>query len=254
MTIDPNGQVWSADAYARHARFVPELGLPVLELLAPRADERILDLGCGDGLLTETLVATGAQVVAVDAAPDLIAAARRRGLDARLMDGEALAFDQAFDAVFSNAALHWMTQADAVIAGVRRALRPGGRFVAECGGHGNVAAIRVALHAVLRQRQPHAPVPDPWYFPHPDEYARRLEAQGFTVREMHLLPRPTPLPTGIAGWLETFGGSFFAALPAPDRAPAAAAVADLLAPALRDADGRWFADYVRLRFVATRSA
>lgn len=252
MSSDPSGQVWRADTYQHHAHFVPALGQPVVDRLDPRAGERILDLGCGDGVLTEAIASRGAQVVGVDAAPDLVAAARARGLDAHVLDGQALLFDAEFDAVFSNAALHWMLDPDAVLTGVRRALRPGGRFVAECGGHGNVAAIRVALHAARRERRPHEPVPDPWYFPHPDEYARRLSAHGFTVEEMHLLPRPTFLPTGMSGWLETFAGSFFSGLTEEEKLAAATAAEQLLAPALRDADGRWFADYVRLRFVAKK--
>ena len=146
---NPGQQRWTADSYQQHTGFVPVLGAPVLDLLAPMADERILDLGCGDGALTEKLVAAGADVLGVDASEAMVEAARARGLDVRVQDGQALDFDRAFDAVFSNAALHWMLDPDAVIAAVHRALRPGGRFVGEFGGHGNVAAIRVAILAVL---------------------------------------------------------------------------------------------------------
>src|SRR5688500_2118307 len=109
-------QDWNAAQYQRHAGFVPELGQPVFDLLAPRSGERILDLGCGDGALTRRLVEAGATVVGVDASPDMIAAARARGLDARVMNGQHLNFAEEFDAVFSNAALHWMPDPDAVIA------------------------------------------------------------------------------------------------------------------------------------------
>ena len=129
MSTPKPAQKWNADRYAHNAHFVPALGQPVLELLKPRAGERILDLGCGDGTLTEKIAAVGAIVVGVDASADMIAAARRRGLDARVMDGLSLGFDGEFDAVFSNAALHWMkADPDTVIGGVRRALKPGGRF------------------------------------------------------------------------------------------------------------------------------
>src|SRR5688500_15143750 len=147
MSTIKEAQSWSAEGYARNARFVADLGQPVLELLAPQPGERILDLGCGDGALTTKLVAAGATVVGGDASAELVAAAQALGLDARIADGQALAFEAEFDAVFSNAALHWMKQPDAVIAGVRRALKPGGRFVGEFGGHGNVAAIVTALVA-----------------------------------------------------------------------------------------------------------
>ena len=136
LRVMTSRQSWSPERYARNARFVSDLGMPVVELLAPRSGERILDLGCGDGALTKKLVDLGCEVVAVDGSAAQVEGARALGLDARVMDGERLDFDAEFDAVFSNAALHWMKRADSVIDGVWRALRPGGRFAAECGGHG----------------------------------------------------------------------------------------------------------------------
>jgi SAM-dependent methyltransferase len=250
MTTSPPAQTWHAGRYASNARFVAELGLPVVALLDPRPGERILDLGCGDGALTERLAGLGCSVVGVDSAPEMVAATRARGLDAQVVDGEALTFEAAFDAVFSNAALHWMRRPDAVIAGVRRALVPGGRFVGEFGGHGNVAAITVALVAVLERRGLDGAAAIPWYFPTPEDWRRRLEAQGFTVESLELIPRPTPLPTDMAGWLDTFAGAFLGRLPAPQRATARDEVLDLLRPCLCDDRGRWTADYVRLRFAA----
>ena len=131
------------------------------------------------------------------------------------MDGEALTFDREFDAVFSNAALHWMLNPDAVIAGVKRALKPGGVSWRNCGGHGCVAAIHVAMRAVLARRG--VTLAAPWYFPTDAEYRNRLEAQGFVVDYIALIPRPTPLPTGIAGWLETFAASAWPPLRARPR-------------------------------------
>jgi SAM-dependent methyltransferase len=244
-------QHWSAQRYAETAHFVPELGAAVLELLAPRTGERILDLGCGDGVLTGKIVAAGAEVVAVDAAPDMVAAARGRGLDARVMPGQNLTFDREFDAVFSNAALHWMRPPDAVLAGVRRALKPQGRFIAEMGGHNNTAAIIVALSAVLGHRGLDVHRLSPWYFPSAAAYREKLEAAGFSVEDVRIIPRPTTLPTSIEPWLDTFGEAFFGPLPEPDRIAARAEVADLLRPVLVDETGAWIADYVRLRFSAT---
>ena len=241
---------WCAAIYAAHAGFVPELGAPALDLLAPRPGERILDLGCGDGALTERIAAGGAHVVGVDGAPDMVSAAQARGLDARVMDGHCLTFQAEYAAVFSNAALHWMPDADAVIGGVARALRPGGRFVGEMGGHGNVASIVVALHAALARR---GVAPDRafhWYFPTAEAYAGKLAAHGFRVRQAVLIPRPTPLPTGIAGWLATFAAPFLATLPAQEHAAVLAEAETLLARPLRTPDGVWIADYVRLRFAA----
>jgi SAM-dependent methyltransferase len=246
------GQDWRAERYQRHAGFVPELGMPVVELLAPRPGERILDLGCGDGALTARLVEAGCRVVGVDAAPDMIRQARERGLDAHLADGQALSFAAAFDAVFSNAALHWMKRDPAaVVAGVARALVPGGRFVGEMGGHGNVAAIVTALVAVLDARGLDGAAAIPWYYPTPDEYGALLERAGFAVERIELFPRPTPLPTGMAGWLDTFAEPFLGRLPEAERGAAAAAAVRLLRCSLCDGKGRWTADYVRLRFRAT---
>jgi trans-aconitate methyltransferase len=253
MAALPPTQRWDSRRYAAHAGFVPALGAPVVELLAPRAGERILDLGCGDGVLTATLAAAGAEVVGVDSSPEMVAAAKARGLDARVMDGRALAFEAPFDAVFSNAALHWMTEPDAVLAGVARALRPGGRFVGELGGHGNVAAILVALLAVLARRGVDGRAAMPWYFPTLEAYGAKLAAHGFLVERIELIPRPTPLPTDMAGWLETFAQPFLGRLAAAERASALAEAQELLAPALCDEVGRWTADYVRLRFLARRS-
>ena len=248
---EPAGQEWRADRYAAHARFVADLGTQVVELLAPRAGERILDLGCGDGVLTAKLAGLGCAAVGVDAGPDMVRAARALGVDARVMDGHALSFDREFDAVFSNAALHWMkVDPDAVVAGVARALRPGGRFVAEMGGQGNVAAVTVALVAALDRRGLDGAAAIPWYFPTPSEYGAKLESHGFEVQRMELLPRPTPLPTGMAAWLDTFAEPFLRRLAPDERPPFTAEVVELLRPVLRDSAGRWTADYVRLRFAA----
>jgi len=145
-------QEWDPAQYAQGASFVPKLGEAALAWLAPQPGERILDLGCGDGALTQKFCEAGCEVVGVDASAAQVSAARARGLDARCANGEALNFRAEFDAVFSNAALHWMKNADAVLSGVRRALRPGGRFAGEFGGKGNVAQVQAALEAELAAR------------------------------------------------------------------------------------------------------
>ena len=245
-------QHWSAERYAATAHFVPAFGAPVVDLAGAVPGERILDLGCGDGVLTEKIVAAGAEVVAVDAAPDMVAAAQARGLDARVVPGQNLTFDREFDAVFSNAALHWMHPPEAVLAGVARALKPGGRFVAEMGGHNNTAAIQTAFRAVLGRRGIEALSLSPWYFPSAAAYRLKLEAAGFRVDDIAIVPRPTPLAAGLDAWLDTFAEDFQSAgaLGPRCRAPE---ICDLLEPILRDETGMWIADYVRLRFRATLS-
>src|SRR5262249_45450250 len=158
-------QTWDPNRYARHARFVSDLGAPVLELLAPQAGERILDLGCGDGALTEKIVSMGCSVVGVDGSSPQADAARQRGLDVYVMDAQRLSFKGEFDAVFSNAALHGMKQPDDVIRGVWRALKRNRRFVAEFGGHGCVATIVKALYVALQHRGIDGDSVNPWYFP-----------------------------------------------------------------------------------------
>jgi trans-aconitate methyltransferase len=243
-------QTWDPDRYARNARFVADLGAPLIDLLAPQPGERILDLGCGDGALTERLAACGCTVVGVDGSAEQITAAKTRGLDAHVMNGEALTFSHEFDAVFSNAALHWMKRADAVIEGVRRALKPGGRFVAEMGGAGCVAKVRGAVKAALARRGIDGKPLDPWYFPTPEDYGGRLKSHGFTIDSLVLFDRPTELPGALTAWLETFGEPFTSALPASKRDELRQEVEAALRPSLCGTDGVWRADYVRLRFAA----
>ncbi len=246
---------WDANAYAANAHFVPALGAAVLTLLDPKPGERILDLGCGDGVLTEKLVDAGAVVVGVDASPDMIVAARARGLDAQVMDGQALTFNGDFDAVFSNAALHWMLEPKPVVAGVYRALKPGGRFVAECGGFGNIAAIRIGIRAVLALHGYTLPVKDSQFYPTAEEYTALLADAGFTNIDAKLFARPTPLPTGMVGWLKTFRQGFLDTMgvPSSEQAALSEEISDFLKSSLTDSSGNWIADYVRLRFSAYKA-
>ena len=189
-------------------------------------------------------------MVGVDASPAMVEGALGKGIDARVCNAEGLPFVSEFDAVFSNAALHWVRDQDAMLAGVQRALKPGGRFVAEMGGHGNVAAILVAQTAVL-ERHGCADLEDGVnYYPSPQSYAARLAAHGFSVEEMQLIPRPTPLPAGMHAWLTTFRKGVLDAVPEALRQTVVEETVALLEPALRDEEGNWTADYVRLRFIA----
>jgi len=245
-------QTWDPHQYEQHGAFVHELAGGVLDWLAPEAGERILDLGCGDGQLSKRIVAAGASVVGLDSSPQMAAAAQSLGIDAIVGDAEAIPFvSHSVDAVFSNAALHWVRNHDAMLSGVKLVLRPGGRFVAEFGGFGNIAAIRVAMRAAIERFGFDGSKDDVNYYPTPPIYTRRLEQHGFTVDRMALIPRPTPLPaSGMSGWIRTFRRGVLGSLPEGVRDKIVEEAVRLLAPALKDEEGNWIADYVRLRFIA----
>jgi SAM-dependent methyltransferase len=248
-------QTWDPLAYERNGSFVHALAGGVLEWLNAQPGEYVLDLGCGNGQLTQRISDSGAHVLGVDASAEMVTAARERGIEAEQASAEALPFlDGTFDAVFSNAVLHWVRDQDAMMRQVHRVLKPGGRFVAEMGGHGNVAAIHVALTAVLdrhgfgdRERGVN-------YYPTTNSYTERLERNGFIVEKMALIPRPTKLPeSGMEGWLRTFRRGVLEGLPEDTREAVIKESVELLTPALRDETGTWIADYVRFRFVGRAS-
>lgn len=245
--------VWDPQTYSQNARFVSDLGEPLLNLLDARAGERILDLGCGDGALTKKIAALGAWIVGVDASAPQLEAARGRGIDVVAMDGERLSFRRVFDAIFTNAALHWMKEPERVVEGVIGCLKPGGRFVGEFGGHGNVKTVRSALHAALRGRGIDPWSVDPWYYPSSQEYAALLARYGFTIGYIELIPRPTPLPGDVLAWLDVFAQPFTNAIGTDARPEFLTDVRTVLEPSLRRSDGVWIVDYVRLRFKARRA-
>jgi SAM-dependent methyltransferase len=246
---------WDAGRYQSSFAFVTRHGKSLIDVLAPSPGQRIVDLGCGTGLLTAEIAAHGATVVGVDSSAQMIATARADYPDLafELADGHDFSVAGPQDAVFSNAALHWMSRdPDAVIARVHAALAPGGRFVAEFGAAGNCAVLLAAVRAGWARRGVELVVP--WYFPSPAEHAARLERGGFTLRELRYFDRPSLLDRcadGIADWLGMFGPDMVAQLPPATVRDALAEVNELAAPQLRRPDG-WYADYVRLCFVAER--
>jgi trans-aconitate methyltransferase len=249
-------QAWDARTYDRTFGYVTALGAPLLDWLNAKAGESIIDLGCGTGDLTARIAATGAAVRGVDRDTAMIAEARAKhpALTFEVADAYDLARHAAVDAVFSNAALHWMTRPDDVIRAVGTALRPGGRFVAEFGAGSNVATLIAGLRATLEAIGLPQPAL-PWYFPTPAEHAARLEAGGFKVRRLEYFERPTPMAEGetAANWWRMFGPSVLAQLPAERIDEILRMTDERLAPALRGNDGTWIADYVRLRFLAVKS-
>ncbi|MDQ3078875.1 MAG: methyltransferase domain-containing protein [Pseudomonadota bacterium] len=234
---------WDATDYARVGGFVPALGAAALDLLAPQPGEAILDVGCGDGTLTEKILELGASVVGIDNSLSMIGAARARGLDARLMDAAQLKFSEAFDAIFSNATLHWVLDKERAARAIWFALRPGGRFAGEMGGDGNLAKLRIALDDELVARGYGPPTYAANWYPGVEEFVALYEAAGFKDIDARLIERPTPLEHGVAAWVLTFRAGWL------DRA----GVPDSERPAIADAVARRvgtdIADYVRLRFI-----
>ena len=243
-------QQWNPKDYGKSADFVPALGRPVIELLAPQAGEKILDVACGDGILTKELVEQGFDVTGVDASAEMVAAAQANGVNALQMDAERLTFHEAFDAVMSNAALHWMSDQYAVVRGVWQALKPGGRFACECGGEGCVRIIREGMKIALIKRGIDYKARNPWKYPELGPFQNILENQGFRVSYIARIDRPTPLPEGLRGWLEVFSVSHTQGFSQLEKEKFYAEVEDYCRPLLYNEKTGWTADYVRLRFLA----
>ena len=232
---------WDAERYQGRHSYVFAYGESLIDLLEPRAGERILDLGCGSGQLTAKIAATGAEVTGLDGSAEMIAEAQRNfpKLTFKIADAADFTVDTPFDAVFSNAALHWVKDAGGVASSVARALRPGGRFVVDMGGKGNVQGIIEAVRDVAGS------VETPWHFPSLGEYTSLLERHGFEISFATLFDRPTRVEgeDGLEDWLLMFGDSI----------TGAKEIRRNVAERLRSKmfhDGAWVLDYRRLRVVA----
>ncbi|MFK5951215.1 MAG: methyltransferase domain-containing protein [Methylococcales bacterium] len=244
-------QTWNANQYIEHASFVAEHGSPVLKLLDPKPGERILDLGCGDGALTADIGKLGAIVHGVDSSRSMIDKAKKRGLSAEVMSGDKLSFSNEFDAVFTNAALHWIKNSGEVIRGVSNSLKAGGRFVGEFGGKGNVETLVKAIENVFANNPDFGAFYNPWYFPDAKGYRAELQDNGFVVNYIELIPRPTPLQSGAREWLKIFSKGITKNLSPSQLEQFLGEVERLVSPKLF-IDNEWVTDYVRLRFHADK--
>jgi trans-aconitate methyltransferase len=247
-------QAWNPVHYDRAGAFVPKLGADLIDLLAPRPGERVLDLGSGTGDLTAQLAAAGARPIGLDASSEMVSAAARKHPDLTFVvgDGQALSYVEDFDAVFSNATLHWLPRAEDAASGIARALRSGGRFVAELGGAGCVQTVRDAVRDELAERGVAGHGTPAWFFPSVPQYARVLEQAGLFVRSAVWFERPTRLEGGggLSDWLELFCLPLLRAL-GPERDAVVAGVEGRCRSRLYR-DGAWWLDYARLRVVATK--
>jgi trans-aconitate methyltransferase len=234
---------WNAADYARVGGFVAELGEAALDLLDPQPGERILDVGCGDGALTRRIMERGARVLGIDNSPEMVEAARAKGVDALLMDVASMPFQVEFDAAFSNATLHWVLEKERAAAAIHTALHSGSRFAGEMGGEGNLQKLREALDEELIIRNYVPPTQAANWYASPDEFAMVYEAAGFEHIDARLIERPTPIEHGIAAWVTTFRRGWL------ERAGVPEAERDEIGTAVADRVGGNVADYVRLRFM-----
>ncbi|CAG8514638.1 9394_t:CDS:2 [Racocetra persica] len=251
--------LWSPFNYSHHARFVSAIPQDLIFLLSPKPHERILDIGCGDGVLTFQIQQMCKECIGIDKSPRMVEAAQAIGCkDVRVVDGEKLkewviseGFEGTFDAVFSNAALHWIKNQESVVEGIRTCLKPGGRLVIEMGGKGNVQVIEKSMIAALDKRGYDGASLSPWFFPSQETYSALLTKASFQISSINIFPRPTYLPTNLRGWIDTFGHPFTQNLDDNEKEDVINEVIEMCKPEVyNEKDGSWMIMYVRLRVIA----
>ena len=242
---------WDATKYHQHADFVSVLGMPLVDLLNPKINEQIFDLGCGEGTLAMEIKKFGSIVTAIDLSADMVVKSREKGLDAHVMSVIDLPFENNFDAVFSNAVLHWVKESELAVKNIYQSLKNGGRFIAEFGGYGNVDMIVSAMREVFAKHKEYGEFNDLWFFPSVQEYQKILETFGFEVNYIELIPRQTPIDD-ISNWLDIFANGVITHLAKAQQINFKQEVKELLKPKLYDDKNGWVADYVRLRLKAIK--
>ena len=246
-----NTNKWNADNYNKHADFVSNLAFPVVDLLNPKENERVLDLGCGDGTLALEIEKFNTNVIAVDLSESMVEKTKEKGIEAYVMSATELPFENEFDAVFSNAVLHWVKEPQTAIAKISNALKTNGRFIAEFGGYGNIKYLTDAMQEVFDKNKEYGEFNNPWYFPKDTEYKQMLEANGFEVEYIELIPRPTKVDD-IANWLDIFANGIVSHLTKEQQSHFKQEVREILKPKIYSDKEGWVADYVRLRLKATK--
>lgn len=241
---------WDPEHYAAHGRFISTYGLELIEWLNPQPGQRILDLGCGDGFLTERIAAAGADILGADHDPRMVEGTRKRGLEAIQVDGTGLPFDSEFDAVFSNSVLQWIPEPQPVVSAIAKALKPEGRFVVDVAGLGNLAAVLVAMSAVSDEFNGNPDLAFPFYAPTEDEFCALLQQEGFEILRRETSPRFTMLPSELWNWIGSIFAPFFTQFDDETNERTKARVLKLVDPVLRDGAGQWHIDHVRVRVEA----
>ncbi|SFV68484.1 2-isopropylmalate synthase [hydrothermal vent metagenome] len=242
---------WNAQKYNKHAEFVSNLAMPLIDILQPKAQEKILDLGCGEGTLAEVIQEYKCEVIGVDLSADMVEKAKAKNIEAYVMSATELAYENEFDAVFSNAVLHWVQDANLAIQEVKKVLKKEGRFVAEFGGYENLKYLINAIEVVFEKHPEYGGFNNPWYFPRTDEYKKLLEENGFEVELIEIVNRPTPIDD-IYNWLSVFANGIIENIPTDKHENFKNEVRELLKSKIYTQEDGWIVDYVRLKFKAIK--
>ncbi len=245
---------WNAALYDNKHSFVSQYGEALIDWLQPSAGEAILDLGCGTGKLANDIAGFGTTVTGIDASAEMIEKAKVSypTLKFFVKDATDFSFGEKFDAVFSNATLHWISDQPSTLKNVWNCLKPGGRFVFEMGGQHNVRSLVESLQRASKE-EGITEQTDHWYFPSVATYATLLENQGFSIQQSLYFQRDTKLDgeDGMKNWFNMFASFFFKHLPAATTEKIIDRAVESLRPT-HYRDGSWYADYVRLRMRAVK--